>query len=376
MMVDNYYHNIFGAPVRKKREDQMKKPNKSERSMKAAKQESVNKEKNGSTRRPKEESNDDTIEVKIEIGDGSVEFDLKEEECEAVIPKEGQSIRRGRIAEDVGISLGDIGDDHEPEPAKEDVGEERRIYPDNGVAEEVDGDSKITTRSSDTQQMDEVDEEDPSRASKTEEVQESFERIGSQSLVGNSITEEETEIVKDEALRENREKQKDEQEKADDKMEHGCEVCGEKFDNKASLNQHNITQHGAEKIHKCGKCGKLYSKKSSLTTHKIKHEIEDGTISSEKLERLEKKKIHCEECGKLFYHQSQHMRHMKGHKGIKEFQCDQCDKSYTSNTSLAQHIEVIHLGKRSFVCSGCGKTFGRVAGLKIHSLSHSKELPF
>ena len=107
---------------------------------------------------------------------------------------------------------------------------------------------------------------------------------------------------------------------------------------------------------------------------KIKHDIEDGTISSEKLEQLEKKKINCEHCGKLFYHQSQHMRHMKGHKGIKDFQCDQCDKSYTSNTSLAQHIEVIHLGKRSFVCSGCGKTFGRVAGLKIHSLSHSKEL--
>ena len=376
MMVDDYYQNIFGAPVRKKREDQMKKPHKSERSMKVlSKQESVNKEMNGSTRRPKEESNDDTTEVKIEIGKGSVEFDLKEEECEAVKPKEGQSSRRGSIAEDVGISLGDIGDDLEPESAKEDVGEERRIYPDNGVAEEVDGESKITTRSSDTQQMGEVDDEDPSTASKTEEVEESFER---KSMVGNSTTEEETEIVKDEALRENREKQKDEQEKPDDKMEehseHGCEVCGEKFDNKPSLNQHNITQHGAEKIHKCGKCGKLYSKKSSLTTHKIKHEIEDGTISSEKLERLEKKKIHCEECGKLFYHQSQHIRHMKGHKGIKEFQCDQCDKSYTSNTSLAQHIEVIHLGKRSFVCSGCGKTFGRVAGLKIHSLSHSKEL--
>ena len=229
MMVDNYYHNIFGAPVRKKREDQMKRPKKSERSMKVlSKQESVNKEMNGSTRRPKEESNDDTTEVKIEIGEGSVEFDLKEEECEAVKPKEGQSSRRGSIAEDVGSSLGHIGDDLEPESAKEDVGEERRIYPDNGVAEEVDGESKITTRSSDTQQMGEVDEEDPSRASKTDEVQESFERIGSQSLVGNSITEEETEIVKDEALRENREKQKDEQEKPDDKMEehseHGCEV--------------------------------------------------------------------------------------------------------------------------------------------------------
>ena len=215
--------------MRKKREGQKKNPKK--RSTKEAKQESAKKKMKGSTRRPKEELNDDSIEVKIEIGDEMVEFDLKQDKFDAVIPEEGHSSRRGGIVEDVGSSLGDIGGDHfepepspgslgdigdhyerdhfELEPAKEVGGEERRIYSDNDVADVadiVDVESKITTRSSKTQ-LGNVGEEDPSAALKAEEVGESFERIGSQSVVGNSTTEEKKKIVRDE----NQEKQKDEQ---------------------------------------------------------------------------------------------------------------------------------------------------------------------
>ena len=158
-MVDDYYLNIFGKPMRKKREDQKKNQKKSER--KETKEESEKKEKNGSRRRPKEESNDDTTEVKIEIGEEIAEFDLKEEEFEAVIPNECLSGRRGSIAEDVGSSLGDIGDNVEPEPGphllddivndvepeivEQDVGEERRIYSDDEVVEEVHVQKKITS---------------------------------------------------------------------------------------------------------------------------------------------------------------------------------------------------------------------------------------
>ena len=193
--------------MRKKREDQKKNLKKGERS----KQDSAKKEK----RRPKGELNDDSLAIKIETkeGIGRVEFDLKPGKFEAVIPEEGHC-SSDSIAEDVESSLGDIGghyerDHFELEPAKEVGGEERRIYSDNDVADVadiVDVESKITTRSSKTQ-LGNVGEEDPSAALKAEEVGESFERIGSQSVVGNSTTEEKKKIVRDE----NQEKQKDEQ---------------------------------------------------------------------------------------------------------------------------------------------------------------------
>ena len=155
-----------------------------------------------------------------------------------------------------------------------------------------------------------------------------------------------------------------------------CKACGEKFENMATLNQHKIDDHNAEKLHKCEKCEKVLSGRSKLVKHVMKHEIKDGTISAEKLQRHEQKRTDCEHCGKSFYSQSELVRHKKGHTGIKEFHCDKCEKCYTSNTSLAQHIDVIHLDKRPFVCNECGKQFGRRGSLKIHILIHTKEFPF
>ena len=187
--------------------------------------------------------------------------------------------------------------------------------------------------------------------------------------------------------------------------EHACKLCSEKFQNGPALIRHNITQHEGEKPHSCkdcgkglvtkrelddhmrrhtgekpfdcGKCGKLFMNTSGLRNHRKKHGIEDGTLSVEKLERHEAKRICCKHCGKNFFQQSHYARHMKGHNGIKEFNCDQCDKAYTSGTSLSQHIDVVHKGKKSFACNECGHYFGRRGSLKAHILQiHSKELPF
>ena len=187
--------------------------------------------------------------------------------------------------------------------------------------------------------------------------------------------------------------------------EHNCKLCSEKFQNGPALIRHNITQHEGEKPHSCKecgkgmvtkrelddhmrrhtgekpfpccKCGKFFMNTSGLRNHKKKHRIEEGTLTVEKLERHESKRICCEHCGKYFFQPSHYARHMKGHKGIKEFKCDQCDKAYTSGTSLLQHIDVVHKGKKSFVCNECGHYFGRRGSLKAHILQiHSKELPF
>ena len=415
MIVDNYYRNIFGEPMRKKREDHKKKKDpelkkKSER----AREESGKKEKDGSKRTPSKDSNSDHFEVKTEIDEEIEEFDLKREEIKATIPGHmNEKVIPGKweweecemdFMKNVKLKM-HISTHSEPKKIvppvcskkisnKRSLTEHKKMRVDTKVYLQSDNEkvieSKIRRESADVLQ-DKVVDDDTIKASKVAVPEESF------SLQANS-TEERKEIADDEVVHENQEeeKAKDEKEKSDDKVEELTEHDSKVFENKPTLHRDekihkseqrgkdqneksklidNMSKHTEEKLFDCGKCGKFYAKRSGLMTHKTKHEIEDGTISSEKLKKIEKKKIYCEQCGKLFYNQSQHVRHVKGHKGIKDFQCDQCEKSYTSNTSLAEHIEVIHLGKRSFVCSGCGQTFGRRASLKIHFLNHSKELP-
>ena len=187
-------------------------------------------------------------------------------------------------------------------------------------------------------------------------------------------------------------------------LQHACKLCDGKFANYTTLMRHNISQHGAEKPlsceqcgkgfisrpelrnhmrthsgerpYDCEKCGHHFASPSGLRAHKVKHEIEEGTISPEKLQRMEEKRMECEVCGKPFYNQSNYDRHMKGHQGIKEFQCNQCGKAYTSKRSMEQHVDVVHLGKKSFVCNVCNQSFGRTTTLRVHMLSHTKELPF
>ena len=187
-------------------------------------------------------------------------------------------------------------------------------------------------------------------------------------------------------------------------LPHACKLCDAKFASYAPLMRHNISQHGAEKPlsceecgkgfisrpelrnhmrthtgerpYDCEKCGHHFASPSGLRAHKVKHEIEEGTISPEKLQRMEDKRMECEVCSKPFYNQSNYDRHMKGHQGIKEFQCNQCGKAYTSKRSMEQHVDVVHLGKKSFVCNVCNQTFGRTTTLRVHMLSHTKDLPF
>jgi len=121
--------------------------------------------------------------------------------------EEGRSSRSSRPSSRSGhvtSFLDDIGD-FEPEPIKDNIGEERRVYlqSDTDDADKVTQSKTMSERSSADTQLDEVPEKEASVACKVG-AEMSFETISSQSIMGNSI-EEEKEITKDEAIHENQE---------------------------------------------------------------------------------------------------------------------------------------------------------------------------
>ena len=111
---------------------------------------------------------------------------------------------------------------------------------------------------------------------------------------------------------------------------HSCKVCGKKFRDSFTLNQH-MSIHTGEKRYSCHICGKEYGYKGTLTRHMLLHSSD--------------KSITCTLCDKQFYRKFDLNRHMKVHYGEKKFSCNVCKKLFRVKYNLNRHMEV-HLGKR------------------------------
>lgn len=151
-----------------------------------------------------------------------------------------------------------------------------------------------------------------------------------------------------------------------------CSLCGRGFKRNGELSSHMNT-HTGEKPHECEICGVGFTFKGGLRKHKLKHMIDEGTYNQEETAI----KV-CNECGKAFYSNAHLRRHMKSHMGIKDFHCSICGKSFAANRNLQQHIDIIHekAGERPFACEECGKTFTRSNALKHHTLLHNGKPTF
>ena len=57
----------------------------------------------------------------------------------------------------------------------------------------------------------------------------------------------------------------------------------------------------------------------------------------------------------------------------QEVKCKLCKGIYASKKSLDTHIKIKHEGKKEFMCSECGQTFGKGTHLNIHMRMHSGE---
>ena len=94
--------------------------------------------------------------------------------------------------------------------------------------------------------------------------------------------------------------------------------------------------------HQCSQCGQRFNQKATLKQHERKHTGETP--------------YHCSQGGKSFVRSGELKIHERIHTGEKPYHCSQCGKSFYNLGNLKQH-ERIHTGEKPYHCSQCGKCF-------------------
>ena len=128
-----------------------------------------------------------------------------------------------------------------------------------------------------------------------------------------------------------------------------CDLCSYSCNQSILLDKHKYRKHSIPlpshyTQFKCDKCDYMTLASGNLKNHqKMVHE--------EKTEM-------CFICGKDFKSLYNHIKAMHPSDSMQhQFACDKCPKTFPYASGLKQHVDMVHLKLKSFVCEQCGKGF-------------------
>ncbi|XP_077109730.1 uncharacterized protein LOC143766151 isoform X1 [Ranitomeya variabilis] len=88
-----------------------------------------------------------------------------------------------------------------------------------------------------------------------------------------------------------------------------------------------------------------------------------------------KKSYSCSDCGKCYTLKRNLVYHQKTHTGEKPFSCSECRRCFKKKSHLIEH-EKRHTWLKPFSCLECGKCFSQNSDLELHQRSHLGEKPY
>ena len=144
-----------------------------------------------------------------------------------------------------------------------------------------------------------------------------------------------------------------------------CHICKKKLKNEHYLKSH-LMIHTGELPFECKECGAKFNRNDKLKRHAQTHN------PSKKYKCPFKDHMNCT---KEFHRFDKLKLHIMTHGNIKPFKCDICTNGFSRKEHLNTHIQKIHLGgKGMFKCIKCDEKFDMNSSLQDHiKLVHEEE---
>ena len=170
-------------------------------------------------------------------------------------------------------------------------------------------------------------------------------------------------------------------------FEYKCKQCSQLFSTKKILRNH-MNIHFDNEAFECSRCLKPYGSKSGLIRHsRIYHpqQVDDiveikkpKELDEEVRAMIEKNETGwiCKKCGKRSTNRFTIKEHIgRIHLKRRPYICSQCGKSFLTRKMLNGHCR-IHTGEKPYSCHSCGWAFSNFSTLNSHKLTHLEVKPF